>query len=589
MNTKSKVRLRERFSVFCVCLVLLFGLLFVPQALQSEIGHRSKPVKGFTFDFDRWPYPIHAEVNARLQELSKKYPKIARTIIIGKTREQRDMMVIEITNKDTGPGTSKPAVWLDANIHAGEITGRLYMTYLIERLIFEYGKNPDVTRLVDTRTFYVLPVFDADGGERILTRHPAWPGHKPKEHLGKDLDGDGYITQIRVKEKSREGVYRYYLESENVIQGRGQTEFMNRSRRNELTGEREGEDFNRNWSAEWLPEEPGAGPYPFSLPELRHVADFLTTTHKNVFFVYSIHSGGGQHEGRSYLVRPLMDHPYDKMHHEDNDFYVRAGSIWSYLSAGNVIENNYYSFLFNTSEEDEEGNQKGYGPTMAGFMSDYIYSHAGLHCVLPEISGSGIDYNKDGYYTIPELERWAREEMGDKIYSPWKSYDHPILGKVEIGGSRGIPPALGDRAKFDCESQYDWILYVTNLSPLLRVKNVEAKQTSDGKIKVVATVRNDGCLSTYVTRNAIKIRRDYPVLAKINVSGAKLVDGEAVKNIGHLLGKWSYIRYWIEGQDRSTKTVEWILEPTGSGSIEVTVEAESHKGGYDKKTITLKK
>jgi hypothetical protein len=146
---------------------------------------------------------------------------------------------------------------------------------------------------------------------------------------------------------------------------------------------------------------------------------------------------------------------------------------------------------------------------------------------------------------------------------------------------------LGERAKFDCEAQYDWLLYVANLSPLLRIKNVEAKQTSDGKIKVTAAVRNDGCLSTYVTRNAIKIRRDYPVLAKINVSGAKVIEGEAVKNMGHLLGTWSYIRYWIGGQDRSTKTVEWILEPTGSKSIDVTVEVKSHKGGYDKKTITV--
>ena len=175
MNTNPKEKSRAKVWVFSVCMLLLFSLLIVPQALQSDIGHRSKPVKGFSYDFDRWPYPIHAEVNARLQELEKMYPKIARTIIIGKTREGRDMMVIEITNNETGQGTSKPAVWLDANIHAGEVTGRLYMTYFVERLISEYGKNPDVTHLVDTRTFYVLPVFDADGGERILTRHPAWP------------------------------------------------------------------------------------------------------------------------------------------------------------------------------------------------------------------------------------------------------------------------------------------------------------------------------------------------------------------------------------------------------------------------------
>jgi len=588
MFRQIKTHVSLKIMVLGVLCAMLFSCLVYAGNSGSKIGHPSKPVKGFKFDYDRWPYPVHAKVNARLKTLARKYPKLAETIVIGKTRENRDMMVIAITNKNTGPMKSKPAVWLDANIHAGEITGRLYMTYFIERLLFEYGKNPDVTQLVDTRTFYVLPVFDADGGERILTRHPAWPGYKAEEHAGRDLDGDGYITQMRVKDPEARDSYRYFLEGPGEVRGRGQTKFMNRRRRDPVTWEREGEDFNRNWAGEWLPEEPGAGPYPFSLPELRAVADFLTTTHKNIFFVYSIHSGGGGHEGRSYLVRPIMDQPYDHMHHEDNDFYVRAGAIYTYLSQGNIIENNYYSFLFNTGQEDEDGNQKGYGPTMAGFMSDYIYLNAGLHCVLPEISGPGIDYDEDGYFTWAEIERWNNEEMGNRWFSPWKKYNHSILGEVEIGGSQGVPPAVGDRAKFDCESQYDWLLYVANLSPLLRIKNVEAKQISDGKYKVVATVRNEGCLSTYVTRNAIKIQRDYPVLAKIDVKGGQITDNQPVKNLGHILGRWAYIPHWIAGQDRSNKTVEWIIEPTGSGSIEVTVEATSHKGGRNQKKITIR-
>jgi hypothetical protein len=47
--------------------------------------------------------------------------------------------------------------------------------------------------------------------------------------------------------------------------------------------------------------------------------------------------------------------------------------------------------------------------------------------------------------------------------------------------------------------------------------------------------------------------------------------------------------HWIEGEDRSTKTVEWTIEPTGSGPIEITVEASAPKAGQDKKTITVKK
>ena len=97
---------------------------------------RSEPILGFSFDFGRWPYPLHAEVNARLQELARKYPKIARTHIIGKTGAGREMIVIEITNETTGHGESKPAMWMDGNMHMGEETGRIYLAYFIEKAPF---------------------------------------------------------------------------------------------------------------------------------------------------------------------------------------------------------------------------------------------------------------------------------------------------------------------------------------------------------------------------------------------------------------------------------------------------------------------
>jgi hypothetical protein len=565
-------------------LVLLMALLFQPGAVEAKTGHRTETPEGFEFDYTRWPWPLHAEINARIDELARKHPKIARTIDIGKTREGRILRVLEITNEDTGPGTSKPGLWMDGNVHSCN-TGRFYTMYTLERMLFEYGKNPDTTRLVDTRSFYFLPVFDADLGERSLTGHPAWPGYNPEWQPGEDINGDGYITQMRVKDDSSEDGYRYYLESSDVVSRQWRSGFE-RSR-NELTGERERADGNRNWAGEWLPEEPGAGPYPFSEPRIRAVADFLTVSHKNIYFVQSIHSGGAEGEGRSYLVRPIMDQPYDHMNPEDNDFYSRAGAVWSYLSQGNMIQNNYMDYLFNASQEDEEGNQKGYGPTMAGFMNDWLYLGIGIHSILPELSGATEDYDGDGYLTAAEIERW-REEVGKQWFSPWTPYDHPVLGEVEIGGSWGMPRVYGERGKYDSEILYDWHLYIADLAPSLRIEDLKAEQIADGKYRVVATVRNEGDLSTYVTRQAIKIRRDYPALARIQVTGGK-VDGEEMKGLGHILGKWAYIRYWVEGEDRSTATVEWIVEPTGPGSLKVTVEAWAPKAGRDQQVITIQR
>jgi hypothetical protein len=44
------------------------------------------------------------------------------------TEEGRDRWVIEITNKDTGVGESKPAMWLDGNMHTDEVNGRQWAT-----------------------------------------------------------------------------------------------------------------------------------------------------------------------------------------------------------------------------------------------------------------------------------------------------------------------------------------------------------------------------------------------------------------------------------------------------------------------------
>ena len=126
--------------IFKVLLVSACLLAVMPTTLTAgvDIGHPSKPVKGFSYNFERWPWPLHAEVCDRLQELANMYPKLARTHIIGKSREGRDLMVMEITNSETGSGISKPGMWMDGNVHLC-YTGRLFLMYFMERLLFEYG------------------------------------------------------------------------------------------------------------------------------------------------------------------------------------------------------------------------------------------------------------------------------------------------------------------------------------------------------------------------------------------------------------------------------------------------------------------
>ena len=476
-------------------------LLATCGALSAQVYEVTKSPVDLSIDYGRWPYPLHAEVSANLQELARKYPKLARTHNIGKSREGRDLWVIEISNSETGPGESKPGLWLDANPHPDELTGRIYLVYLVERLLASYSVDPEAKRMVDTRTFYVMPIFNVDASEKILTRHPAWPGHNPAEQAGKDLNGDGYITQMRVKDGSGPDGYRYHMENDRVDSKR-----KNSRARDPITGDRELGDFNRNFSAEWRPEERGAGKRPFSVPGVRAMADFIIN-HKNIYFHYNIHSGGGI---RNYIVRPPMNHPYEFMPPEDNDFYVRVGAIWSKLSRGGIMENNYYSFLYSTSRLDESGKQRGYTETQHGFADDWAYMHQGIHSLTPESWSVGRDYNGDGYVTDTELLRWHKEEKGNQFFTRWKPYKHPVLGDVEIGGQRsstlefGFPPGLDDRLEKDCEIQYAFLMQVANLAPSLRIKDLTFNMISKNEYRITAVIHNEGWLSTYVTRNALR-------------------------------------------------------------------------------------
>lgn len=598
-----------RSALSCVA-----GLLLLSTATGA--GQAPRAVD-FTFDFNRWPYPLHQEVAHRLQELARQYPKLARTHNIGKSGEGRDLWVLELTNADTGPAESKPGLWADGNIHAGEVTGRQILTYFAARLLASYGKDPEATRLVDTRAFYVMPIFDADGGERVLTHHPSWPGHRPEEQAGKDLDGDGYITEMRVKDPNgnwypspkdprlmlrvrelmggrwsyipttleypkaleedpapRDQRYRVYVEGGNLDREAAidtlQLGLDSQANR------REPADFNRNWSAEWRADQPGSGPFPFALPEVRAVATFITS-HRNVFFDYTMHSGGG---AKNYIVRPPMAHPYEFMPAEDNDFYMRLGAVWSALSGGGVMINDYYS---------QEARPGRYGQPETGFANDWAYMHLGIHSVLPEIGAAGgKDYDGDGYITLYEMVRWDDEEQGGKHFAPWKPYKHPVLGDVEIGGARGVPQGIGERLKKECEIHYGLLTHIAGLSPLLRLKDLKSARLADGSYRVTAVLQNQGFLSTYVTRQALQIKRDDPITARIKVSGGEVVGEGATKSVGHILGKLAYIRRWSFGADESTRAVEWQIKPEGAGPVTVTVETWAAKAGRDQRTITLR-
>ena len=153
-------------------------------------------------------YYRYKDLTRILQGFAEEYPHLVRLESIGQSYEGRDIWVATVTNLQRGEAKDKPALWVDGNIHASELSPSSTCLYLINRLVTGYGSDPDVTRCMDTRAFYVCPRVNPDGAELALADKPRFirsstrPYPYDEEPIGglvrEDMDGDGRMLMMRL-------------------------------------------------------------------------------------------------------------------------------------------------------------------------------------------------------------------------------------------------------------------------------------------------------------------------------------------------------------------------------------------------------
>ncbi|HEY1738360.1 MAG TPA: M14 family metallopeptidase, partial [Acidimicrobiia bacterium] len=241
----------------------------------------------------------YGELTSALHALADAHPTLMTVESVGTSHEGRDIWLATITNHATGPHYEKPAVWVDANIHSVEHTGCVAALYLVHKLVTTYGDDAQVTRAVDTRTFYVMPRVNPDGAELALATPPTylrssvrkWPRVDDAPGLvGGDVDGDGRVLTMRVPDPN--GAWKVSLEDPRLMVARAPDEhgpgpyfrllFEGTIRDYDgatipIAPERRSLDLNRQFPAGWRVhgEQHGAGAFPLSEPETRALADAL--------------------------------------------------------------------------------------------------------------------------------------------------------------------------------------------------------------------------------------------------------------------------------------------------------------------------
>ena len=158
-------------------------------------------------------YHDYAAVTRVIESLAREHPKRVKLESLGKSYGKRDMWALTITNFEKGKPEERPAFYIDGGIHANELQGPEVVLYTAWFLAESYGRNETVTRLLDERVFYLVPMLSPDSRDAHMhepnTTHSPRSGQRPvdddkdglvDEDGPDDLDGDGHITQMRVRD-----------------------------------------------------------------------------------------------------------------------------------------------------------------------------------------------------------------------------------------------------------------------------------------------------------------------------------------------------------------------------------------------------
>ncbi|XP_053316383.1 mast cell carboxypeptidase A-like [Spea bombifrons] len=124
--------------------------------------------------------------------ISLKNPKLVSYVEIGNTYEGRPMILLKIGSQKA----NKKIIVLECGTHAREWISPAFCQWFVNEAVRTYGKDKSMTRLLDTVTFHVLPVFNIDGYVWTWTEDRMWrKNRKPNDKcVGTDLNRNFNIS-----------------------------------------------------------------------------------------------------------------------------------------------------------------------------------------------------------------------------------------------------------------------------------------------------------------------------------------------------------------------------------------------------------
>jgi hypothetical protein len=568
-------------------------------------------------EMDFLHYHTYDEVNGFLRKWAAAYPDIVDLYSVAQSFEGRDIWQITITNKSTGKDTDKPAMYIEGNRHSGEVTAAESALWFAWHILSSYGQDPAITKLVDTKALYVRVQNDPDGSELYLNtaqsnRSTVRPYDDDGDGLldedpADDLDGDGFILQIRKKVEPGKGTMIIDPDDpsgrlmKRATDGKGDYIVMTEGIDNDGDGRVNedgigGLDLHRNYPENWRPmpgldltgrgfTQGGAGEYPLSEPETRAVFTFLLE-HPNISVVQTmdtsvpmlLHGPSTSRMSESMFPEDMKIYQYFDEQGKRITGYPNAGdTYWDYANLGRGGRN----MRAMAGEMGYEMPREAQGRPLFGHSPDFGYLYYGAVWYGDEIWNGGRvkDYDGDGRVTDLESLRFIDEELGGRYFKPWTKTNHPTLGEVEAGGFnpkfwRQNPPVELLEEWAEKEARFN--LFLANSLPQVKVVSAAVKPVKKeaDTFEVVAVFTNEGFLPTAL-KMADRVKIVRPDMAEVRLpAGAEFVGVRGRQDIGFM-------------NQNEKKEVRWKIKvkPGTTGDAEISVL--STRGGIARAKLKI--
>ena len=488
-------------------LVAVLGLLgLVSRGLRAQ-GEAPKsgllaPIDLMSWDrFHNWN-----EITQICQAMEKRWPKLIKLEVIGKSFQGREMLALTVTNPKTGTAASKAGMYIDGNIHGNEVQGAEAALYIAWYMLENKDKAPRLKEIFDRLTFYIVPSANPDGRDYWFkspnTRHTSRGGQIPTDNDSdglydedgpNDLDGDGFLCTMR-KHVPGKGNYKPDPDDPRLLirckpGEKGDwillgTEGIDDDGDGRINEDGPGGyDPNRDWGSDWQPSylQWGARPYPFQLPESRAIRDFILK-HPNIAGVQAFHNFGGmilRGPGAEAFAYPRSDtHVYDALGQAGE----RILPFYKYM----VIWRDLYQ-------------------VHGGFI-DWTYAGLGIISFSNEL-WIQKKWKQDGAYTdAKERLEFDRSLSFDAHFVPWHKVKHPLYGEIEVGGltkdTARIPPSFLIREMLHRNAAF--VLEHAYQTPELELVSLEWKPAGKDLRYLDVTIRNKRIIPTRTGQAASK-------------------------------------------------------------------------------------